>query len=657
MDNIGNMDNTGNMDNLFAVITLPNNSNDSATLISRQLSKVTVNRQNSAAIAITAKNHSIHLVNYSSQLKSVDDCSQLSNQVTNPLASQKFTLARPIIGNNRIDNKNDVMALCSFSGFNAFSKDANDDEVLLTAYNQLGVEVFSTLKGNFQTVFWDEQSQQLCAAIDAFSGRSLFYLQLNQLLYIASDAKILADVTGVNLTINKVAVSQWLSGRPDPNISMFTEISRLPAGHCLVYNDAEGIKVTKFWDIDPDFSINYKNTDEYKSHFFDLLQTSVANRLDVVPSGNSADSVDNASVFCQMSGGMDSTSITAIAKKLLDEQNRPLHTLSHQYNNTQSCDESSNIVDMIAKLNLTHSHYIELDKFQASSFAELYPTDFDSPGIVISPKYNQELALINRLGASVLLTGNGGDETCWGHSASYRSRLFKGELGVVSEVINACNELNEPVARSLYTLFTPVRIQNLVKLARQKPINTNECPPWLSPLALINVETENQRFVNPFSPTFDPGRYARYHGLKMTSTYNAMRSYQKIASGYGIDVRHPFFDADVVKFSFAIPEKLLIQGIYPKWLLRQTMQDYLPASVCWNKHKVVFDHHFANLVRNNKQELRKLLSHEGLQDLGLVDNAILLREFDAVVDNPNGYLNVDMLYAILTQLWFQTHIE
>jgi hypothetical protein len=85
------------------------------------------------------------------------------------------------------------------------------------------------------------------------------------------------------------------------------------------------------------------------------------------------------------------------------------------------------------------------------------------------------------------------------------------------------------------------------------------------------------------------------------------------------------------------------------------MQDHLPNSVCWNKHKVVFDHHFANLIRNNKDELRQLLSHEGLQTLGLLDNTILLREFDAVVNNPNGCLSVDMLYAILTQLWFQTH--
>jgi asparagine synthase (glutamine-hydrolysing) len=636
------MDNIGDMDNLFAVITSNQSSSDSSTLINnqlfKQLYKITVNRENSAAIEISAKNHNIHLVNYSSHLKLVDNCSQLFNQ--------KFTLTSPIIGNNRIDNKNDVMASCNFSGF---SKDVNDDEVLLTAYSKWGVESFSKLKGNFHTIFWDEQSQQLYAAIDAFSGRSLFYVTLGGALYIASDAQTLATLTEMQLTVNKLAVSQWLAGRPNPDLSMFNEIKRLPAGHCLEYSKENGIKITKFWDIDPGFSVNYSNTEDYKAHFFELLQSSVAKRL-AVPQFS-----ESTAVFCQMSGGMDSTSVTAIAKQLLDEQNLPLHTLSHRYQNTKTCDESTNIKDMISKLGLAHQHYIELDQFESSSFAQLYPTDFDNPGVVLSPKYHQELALMKRLGASVLLTGNGGDETCWGHSASYRSRLYKGEIGVINEVIDACSQLNEPVARSLYKLFMPSSVQNMIKLARKKPINTNECPPWLLPQAFDLVMDDNRLFINPFSATFDPARHARYHGLKSTSTYNSMRSYQKVASGYGIDVRHPFFDTELVEFSFAIPEKLLIQGVYPKWLLRHTMKEHLPHSVCWNKHKVVFDHHFANLVRNNQVELRKLLSNEGLQELGLVDNRILLREFDAVVNNPNGHLNVDMLYAILTQLWFQTH--
>ncbi|MBL0709659.1 MAG: hypothetical protein JJV99_01385 [Colwellia sp.] len=569
-----------------------------------------------------------------------------------PLKEQRQDqkLKMPIVGNVRIDNKIDLATLCEDEPINESLFSSISEQLLFSLYQKIGAKCFSKVKGNFQTVFWNEKSQTLCAAIDPFSSRSLFYLKVDDVLYISSDVKTLTKVTKINLTLNKTAASQWLSGRPDPNASMFNEISRLPAGHYLEYNAQSGIKVTKFWDVNPDFSIKYNNTEMYKTHFFELLHSSVKNRLAVEQRTN------ETSVFCQMSGGMDSTSVTAIAKQVLDEKSLLLHTLSHRYKNTRSCDESNNINDMVSRLSLKHQHYIDLDKFEASSFAELYPTDFDNPGIVLSPKYHQELALMKEFGASVLLTGNGGDETCWGHSTSYRSRLFKGELGVIGEVINTCHELNEPVARSLYKLFMPNSIQNLIKLARHKPINAQDCPPWLTEHAIEMIKYEKQLFTNPFSAGSNPAKHARYQGMNTTSTYNSMRSYQKVASNYGVDVRHPFFDTDIVEFSFAIPEKLLIQGVYPKWLLRQTMQNHLPHSVCWNKHKVVFDHHFANLVRSNKDELRKLLSHEGLHDLGLLDNNILLKEFDAVVDNPNGYLNVDMLYAILTQLWFQTHV-
>jgi hypothetical protein len=69
----------------------------------------------------------------------------------------------------------------------------------------------------------------------------------------------------------------------------------------------------------------------------------------------------------------------------------------------------------------------------------------------------------------------------------------------------------------------------------------------------------------------------------------------------------------------------------------------------------VFDHHFANLIRSNRDELRLLLSHTGLQDLGLLDNQVLIAAFDDIVNDVEKSLNVDMLYAILTQLWFQSH--
>ncbi len=571
------------------------------------------------------------------------------------------------LGQCRIDNKEQLLSekieITSSVKKSDSEIDLYSDELFENLYAQYKDDLPKHLKGNFSYVLWDKNKDELHAAIDAFSGRSLFYMQINDEFYIASDAKVLSSHPSLKLTVNKQAIVQWLSGRPDPNISMYNEIKRLPCGHQLIWRNNK-VTVFKFWDIDADKSIRYKNTDEYKQHFYDVLSNSVSNRLNT-STGNLTSAQTSASpIFCQMSGGMDSTSITALANIETQKSGQGLHTLSHSYKNTESCNEMDNINDMIKKLSLSHSHFVELDKFDEINFGQLYPTDFDNPGIVLSPKYHEELSLIQQLGATTLLTGNGGDEICWGHSSTYRSRLYKGEVGVINEVVKACAELNEPVASSLMKLFVkpliPNSLQNLLRLALNKPrINETDNPTsaWLTEEALSHLDEDafNQSISNPFSKTFEPAKHARFHSLKTTSTYNSMRSYQKVANEYGIDVRHPFFDVDVVEFSFAIPDKMLIQGSYPKWLLRKTMEDYLPESVVWNKHKTVFDHHFANLVRSNEDELRELLSHTGLHDLGLLDNEVLLREFDELVHNPNRHLNVDMLYAILTQSWYQTH--
>lgn len=636
------------MTQLFAVISLLKNKNEQAESIIKRVSKS--NYSVDKYKVIDSHSHFVFLSTY-----------------TNTLTSSATFLhdTVPVITSSRINNKAEIVYKSDYVKKTDDPCELNDDQMLHEGYKSFGDKLCGALKGSFKFILWDDTAKKLYAGIDAFNTSSLHYAVIDNTFYIASDAKllsqILAETSGMPLSVNKQAITQWLAGRPDPTLSMFNEIALLPLGHHLTVNNNH-TTVKKFWDINPKTKIAYNSSDEYQSHFFELLSDSVSSCLKLENvSGNSS---SNKPVFTQMSGGMDSTSITAIANIEAKKSALELHTLSHSYKNTESCNEMSNINDMISKLKLQHSHFIELDKFNDISFGELYPTDFDNPGVVLSPKYHEELALIKNVGANVLLTGNGGDEVCWGHSASYRSRLYKGEFGVVNEVIKACDELGEPVAKSLVNLFVkplvPHTLSNLIKFVMRKPLTSgldNEPPIWLSVTAnqLINEATTKSLISNPYNKTFEPAKFARYHSLKTTSTYNSMRSYQKVANHYEIDVRHPFFDVDVVEFSFAIPEKMLIQGSYPKWLLRQTMQSYLPESVVWNKHKVVFDHHFANLIRSNHAEIRTLLSHTGLQDLGLVNNTVLLTAFDDIVNDKSKHLNVDMLYAILTQSWYQTH--
>jgi hypothetical protein len=85
------------------------------------------------------------------------------------------------------------------------------------------------------------------------------------------------------------------------------------------------------------------------------------------------------------------------------------------------------------------------------------------------------------------------------------------------------------------------------------------------------------------------------------------------------------------------------------------MQGHLPESVCWNLKKTTFDQHFGNLVRENASQIREVLQDERLADMGLVNQSLLLAEFDRVVTSPFASVQVDLLYAILTFSWLKTH--
>lgn len=647
------------MDSIFAIVGTHGLRDKAEIFLSSSFRNALPGSSTFSTQLVASQTHFVYFAAYSKTAAGeyvVEHQEQVANHRAPVLASSRIDnraelaqgLARQRLRRNRATADDHEAGAEDYEADLQTTHSPTDEELLLQLYKVHGARFCEQVRGSFCYILWDEELKQVHAAIDPFNARSLFYMQLEDLLYVASDARLLASHPHLSVTVNKLALAQWLKGQPDPFMSMFNEISMLPNGHRLVLSPDNSATAVKFWDINPDRQIRYANPQEYEAHFFNLLYASVAARMQS----------NSPVIFSQMSGGMDSTSITALANMIAPDNGQQLHTISHSYSNTESCDELDKIQLMVEHLQLQNTHYIELDAFDKAGFNALYPTDFDNPGIVLSPKYHQELVLIETAGANVLLTGNGGDETCWGHSATYRSRLLHGEIGVIAEVMKACKDLGEPVARSLYNLFVspfiPNVLVNLSRLARKLPRSIAHQPAWLTKTAMQLIELEGNP-VNPYSSRFNPAKHARYESIKTTSTYNSMRSYQKVANHYGVDVRHPFFDQAIVEFSFAIPEKLLIQGIYPKWLLRRTMQDHLPEAVCWNRHKVVFDRHFANLVRSNAEEIRRLLAHTGLQELGLVDNEVLLEKFAEVTRNPEHRLNVDMLYAILTQSWFQQH--
>ncbi|NOY62375.1 MAG: hypothetical protein GXP10_04340 [Gammaproteobacteria bacterium] len=554
----------------------------------------------------------------------------------------RFTL----VCDARIDNRQEL--LDQFADAIGDPAHISDAEIILEAYRRWGRHCATHLIGDFAFIVWDNQSKRVFAARDAMNMRTLSYAQTDNSVLIASEGAQLLAHPAIRANINRHALASWIGGWPDPNVSMFEGIQLLPVGHYLLA-DANGLVVERYWALDPAFKIRHRSIADYEEQLRGILRRSVNDRM------RTSESV----IASQMSGGMDSTTVTALAQQEATKRHKQIAVISHTYKTVASCDESERISDMLQHLGLENIHYFAAEQHLGLDFRELYPPSLENPGTVCSPRYIDEMRLIKEIGADILLTGSGGDEMAWGHSLTYSRRLLRGDFKAIKEVISGCKEMQLPLLNTLLNLFVipflPPQLKQGIRKLRGKPPASN-VPDWVPDKTkrLLEAHEKSSR-SNDVVHFSNPALQARYDAWLNSSTINSVRSYQQAGAHFGIEVRHPFFDRRLVEFSFAIPDDLWIRDSYPKWLLRRSMTNVLPDSVCWSRNKVIFDSFFGQIIRDQKETIQTILSDERLQAMGLVDNKKLLSAFESFTENKHASLNVNLLYALMAQIWFQRH--
>lgn len=547
-----------------------------------------------------------------------------------------------LVADARIDNRAELWDLLKGAPYLAdtLTADFSDELAILAAYARWGQRATEHLIGDYAFVIHDDRRQRIFAACDGMNMRTLYYRRRRHGLCLASDAAQLLQLPDVTSTLNQQALGLWVYGHPDPALSMYADIERLRPGHSLTAS-ADGVRVRKFWDLEPGRRVRHRSIDGYAEELQALLQRAVQDRLRPATSAAAT----------QMSGGMDSTTITALANRSRAPDEQPLTVLSHRYTEGTAQDESTTIDTVAAHLGLRDHRSVDVNTHLHLPYGELYPPHADSPGTVLSPRYHDDLRLTRDAGASVLLTGSGGDEMCWGHSLSYAQRLKRGDFTALTEVVRGSREHGLPLRQTLRGLFvTPLLPQRLV--ARLRHRGSSPGPAWIDNATRqrLGLQEHIDHFsVQPDKNT-DPVFAARYNALRWSSTIHSVRSHAMVGRAYGVEVSHPFFDRRVAEFSFAIPDDLWLREGQPKWLLRRAMQDKLPDSLLGSKQKVVFDGFFHELLKSRSDEVRRTLAHEALYDLKLANRDMLLSQFENAMAKRAPF-SVELLFALQLQSW------
>lgn len=286
-------------------------------------------------------------------------------------------------------------------------KSTSDTETILQAIETFGFEdAISKFNGMFSLAVYDSLNEKLYLARDRFGEKPLYYFSDHRNLFFASELKALRKLLSFRPDISLESLNEYFErGYISAPRSIYSMVFKLLPGSYIVFarNSINSGDHHVYWDSSKRI-IDHENNRKYDKQveqdiLLDLLEKSVKRRMiSDVPTG------------AFLSGGIDSSLITAIMQKLSD---KPVETFTIGFKD-KIFDESVYAREIASFLGTRHNEYILADEEVlnvARNIAKHYDEPFaDSsniPTYLVCEKAKKKV--------TVVLTGDGADEIFGGY--------------------------------------------------------------------------------------------------------------------------------------------------------------------------------------------------------------------------------------------------
>jgi asparagine synthase (glutamine-hydrolysing) len=274
----------------------------------------------------------------------------------------------------------------------------SDTEVILKMYARYGPECVREFEGMFGIAIWDEQEQTCFLARGAFGIKPVYYHAGNGRLLFGSEVRTLLATGLIPRRCSAEAVAGYLlfGAVPEP-LTLIDNVRALPAGHSLLWRKGE-IEMEKHWDVQ--FGDESGNGTDAATIVREALTESVNRHL-----------VSDVPVGVFLSGGLDSTTIVALASKKIRDN---LRTFCISFDDPEF-NEGDLAIRTAQHFGAEHSDW-RLDSQTAKSLLANFLACSDQPSI---DGFNTFCVakLAHDQGFKVVLSGVGGDELFGGYQS------------------------------------------------------------------------------------------------------------------------------------------------------------------------------------------------------------------------------------------------
>ena len=197
----------------------------------------------------------------------------------------------------------------------------SDTEVVLRSYLEWGAACATHLNGIFAFGVWDQGAHRLLLVRDRLGVKPLFYACRGAGLVFASELKSLLAHPRIPPDLDAAGLGEVLALGParTPGHGVFRGVEELRPGCCLTFDRERGARTHPYWSLRS--APHREDTATTAATLRDLLVDTVVRQL-----------VSDVPIATLLSGGLDSSAVTAIAADHLRRNGGgPLRTYSLEF--------------------------------------------------------------------------------------------------------------------------------------------------------------------------------------------------------------------------------------------------------------------------------------------------------------------------------------
>ena len=485
----------------------------------------------------------------------------------------------------------------------------SDSEVLLAAYHVWGKECVTRFDGMFSFALYDKTTHELFCARDRFGQKPFFYSTLNDDFLFGSEIKQLLKIQGsrgIEQQMLYLYLNYDVVENPNNKAQTFySEISQLPAAHCLLVKRGKLLKKWQYWDID----LSKKSThslSESREVFKELFSQSVILRMR-----------SDVRVGSSLSGGVDSSSIVGMVKTCYPD--RPFHTFTARFNDP-NYDEGHFVEIMREKYALeTHFCYPSstqlIDELDRVFWHQDEP--FGSTSIVAQWEV---MKLAKTHDTTVLLDGQGADEAFGGYFKYFvpfltelyhtDKKAFKTQLSAIENHLDQRPFFGKrEMLRTRFPKSFDYLSDKTRSIRKRSSVDLSDA-----------FTTQFLTEPTPFHRSTTLNEFLK-NDLFMYGLGKLLRFSDRNAMAHSREVRLPYLSHHLVEYVFSLPTAQKINNGWTKSILRESMREIVPDEILYRKDKKGFQ------APNSWMELPAVLalidhSSDHLKQEGIIKNSV-----------------------------------